>query len=141
MIEYMTIRRLSPKTQQGYIRTIKSLATFLGAQSCRIGNTQRRLVLEPRRGIEEARHLLCTEHDRSTWMNAVCSTRRTTSTSYRHFIESGRNLAARGILADWAPCRAMGAGSQSVSRAAALARPAHIKEAVTSALYRVSSQA
>jgi integrase/recombinase XerD len=30
MIEDMTIRRLSPKTQQGYIRTIKSLAAFLG---------------------------------------------------------------------------------------------------------------
>src|SRR6202158_1998106 len=30
MIEDMTIRKLSPKTQQGYIRTIKSLAAFLG---------------------------------------------------------------------------------------------------------------
>jgi integrase/recombinase XerD len=30
MIEDMTIRRLSPKTQQGYIRTIKNLAAFLG---------------------------------------------------------------------------------------------------------------
>src|SRR5712671_4934724 len=30
MIEDMTIRRLSPKTQQSYIRTIKSLAAFLG---------------------------------------------------------------------------------------------------------------
>ena len=30
MIEDMTIRKLSPKTQQGYIRTIKNLATFLG---------------------------------------------------------------------------------------------------------------
>jgi hypothetical protein len=30
MIEDVTIRRLSPKTQQGYIRTIKSLAAFLG---------------------------------------------------------------------------------------------------------------
>ena len=26
----MTIRKLSPKTQQGYIRTIKNLAAFLG---------------------------------------------------------------------------------------------------------------
>src|SRR4030081_3773890 len=30
MIEDMTIRRLAPKTQQGYIRTIKNLAVFLG---------------------------------------------------------------------------------------------------------------
>ena len=30
MIEDMTIRRLSPKTQQGYVRTIKNLAAFLG---------------------------------------------------------------------------------------------------------------
>jgi integrase/recombinase XerD len=30
MIEDMAIRKLSPKTQQGYIRTIKNLATFLG---------------------------------------------------------------------------------------------------------------
>jgi site-specific recombinase XerD len=30
MIEDMTIRKLSPKTQQGYIRTIKDLAAFLG---------------------------------------------------------------------------------------------------------------
>jgi integrase/recombinase XerD len=30
MIEDMTIRRLSPKTQQSYIRTIKNLAAFLG---------------------------------------------------------------------------------------------------------------
>jgi integrase/recombinase XerD len=29
-IEDMTIRKLSPKTQQGYIRTIKDLAAFLG---------------------------------------------------------------------------------------------------------------
>jgi len=30
MIEDMTIRRLSPKTHQGYIRTIKNLAAFIG---------------------------------------------------------------------------------------------------------------
>jgi integrase/recombinase XerD len=30
MIEDMTIRKLAPKTQQGYIRTIKSFAVFLG---------------------------------------------------------------------------------------------------------------
>jgi integrase/recombinase XerD len=30
MIEDMTIRRLAPKTQEGYIRTIKNFATFLG---------------------------------------------------------------------------------------------------------------
>jgi site-specific recombinase XerD len=30
MIEDMTIRKLAPKTQQGYIRTIKGLAVFLG---------------------------------------------------------------------------------------------------------------
>jgi integrase/recombinase XerD len=30
MIEDMTIRKLSPKTQQGYIRTIKDFAAFLG---------------------------------------------------------------------------------------------------------------
>jgi integrase/recombinase XerD len=30
MIEDMTIRKLSPKTQQGYIRTIKNFAVFLG---------------------------------------------------------------------------------------------------------------
>jgi len=30
MIEDMTIRKLSPKTQQGYIRTIKDLAAFIG---------------------------------------------------------------------------------------------------------------
>ena len=30
MIEDMTIRKLAPSTQEGYIRTIKSLATFLG---------------------------------------------------------------------------------------------------------------
>ena len=30
MIEDMTIRKLSPKTQQGYIRIIKNLAVFLG---------------------------------------------------------------------------------------------------------------
>jgi hypothetical protein len=30
MIEDMTIRRLSPKAQQDYIRTIKSLTAFLG---------------------------------------------------------------------------------------------------------------
>ena len=30
MIEDMTIRKLAPKTQQGYIRTIRNLAAFLG---------------------------------------------------------------------------------------------------------------
>src|SRR5437667_4059078 len=30
MIEDMTIRKLAPKTQQGYIRTVKNLAAFLG---------------------------------------------------------------------------------------------------------------
>ena len=30
MIEDMTVRKLSPKTQQGYIRTIKNFAAFLG---------------------------------------------------------------------------------------------------------------
>src|SRR5262245_3506353 len=30
MIEDMTIRKLAPKTQQGYIRTIKTFAAFLG---------------------------------------------------------------------------------------------------------------
>jgi integrase/recombinase XerD len=30
MIEDMTIRKLAPKTQQGYIRTIKHFAVFLG---------------------------------------------------------------------------------------------------------------
>ena len=30
MIEDITIRKLAPKTQQGYIRTIKNLAAFLG---------------------------------------------------------------------------------------------------------------
>jgi site-specific recombinase XerD len=30
MIEDMTIRKLAPKTQQGYIRTIKNFAVFLG---------------------------------------------------------------------------------------------------------------
>ncbi len=30
MIEDMTIRKLAPKTQQGYIRTIKDFAVFLG---------------------------------------------------------------------------------------------------------------
>jgi len=30
MIEDMTIRRLAPKTQHGYIRTIKNFAVFLG---------------------------------------------------------------------------------------------------------------
>jgi len=30
MIEDMTIRKLSPKTQQGYIRTIRDFAAFLG---------------------------------------------------------------------------------------------------------------
>ena len=30
MIEDMTIRRLAPKTQEGYIRTIKNFAVFLG---------------------------------------------------------------------------------------------------------------
>ena len=30
MIEDMAIRNLAPKTQQGYIRTIKSLAAFIG---------------------------------------------------------------------------------------------------------------
>jgi len=30
MIEYMTIRKIAPKTQQGYIRTIKNIAVFLG---------------------------------------------------------------------------------------------------------------
>jgi integrase/recombinase XerD len=30
MIEDMTIRKIAPKTQQGYIRTIKNLAAFLG---------------------------------------------------------------------------------------------------------------
>jgi site-specific recombinase XerD len=30
MIEDMTIRNLTPKTQQGYIRTIKNLAAFIG---------------------------------------------------------------------------------------------------------------
>jgi integrase/recombinase XerD len=29
MIEDMTIRKLTPKTQQGYIRTIKNLAAFM----------------------------------------------------------------------------------------------------------------
>jgi hypothetical protein len=30
MIEDMTIRRLGPKTQQGYIRNVKAFAAFLG---------------------------------------------------------------------------------------------------------------
>ena len=30
MIEEMTIRKLAPKTQQGYIRTVKDFAVFLG---------------------------------------------------------------------------------------------------------------
>jgi hypothetical protein len=30
MIEDMTIRKLAPKTQEGYIRTIKHFAAFLG---------------------------------------------------------------------------------------------------------------
>jgi Phage integrase, N-terminal SAM-like domain len=30
MIEDMTIRKLAPKTQQGYIRTVKDFAGFLG---------------------------------------------------------------------------------------------------------------
>jgi hypothetical protein len=30
MIEDMTIRKLAPKTQQGYIRVIKNFAAFLG---------------------------------------------------------------------------------------------------------------
>ena len=30
MIEDMTIRKLAPKTQQGYIRTIKDFSAFLG---------------------------------------------------------------------------------------------------------------
>jgi integrase/recombinase XerD len=30
MIEDMTIRKLTPKTQQGYVRTIKNLAAFIG---------------------------------------------------------------------------------------------------------------
>src|SRR5260221_2554324 len=30
MIEDMTIRKLAPKTQQGYVRTIKDFAAFLG---------------------------------------------------------------------------------------------------------------
>ena len=30
MIEDMTIRKLAPKTQEGYIRTVKNLAAFLG---------------------------------------------------------------------------------------------------------------
>jgi integrase/recombinase XerD len=30
MIEDMTIRKLAPKTQQGYIRTVKDFAAFLG---------------------------------------------------------------------------------------------------------------
>jgi integrase/recombinase XerD len=30
MIEDMTIRKLAPKTQEGYIRTIKNFAVFLG---------------------------------------------------------------------------------------------------------------
>jgi hypothetical protein len=36
MIEDMTIRKLSPKTQQGYIRTIKNLAQLaqLGVTFC-----------------------------------------------------------------------------------------------------------
>ncbi len=35
MIEDMTIRKLSPKTQQGYIRTIKDFAAFGWCQHCR----------------------------------------------------------------------------------------------------------
>ncbi|MFZ1920219.1 MAG: hypothetical protein WAU57_01165 [Xanthobacteraceae bacterium] len=30
MIEDMTIRKLAPKTQQGYVRIIRNFATFLG---------------------------------------------------------------------------------------------------------------
>ena len=30
MIEDMTIRKLAPKTQQGYIRTVKDFAVFRG---------------------------------------------------------------------------------------------------------------
>ena len=30
MIEDMTIRKLAPKTQQGYIRTVRDFAAFLG---------------------------------------------------------------------------------------------------------------
>jgi hypothetical protein len=30
MIEDMTIRKLAPKTQRGYIRTLKDFAAFLG---------------------------------------------------------------------------------------------------------------
>src|SRR5216683_2450944 len=34
-----------------------------GAQACPVGHAQRRLVLEPRRGIQQPRYLLRTEHD------------------------------------------------------------------------------
>jgi hypothetical protein len=35
VIEDMTIRKLAPKTQQGYIRTIKDFAAFLGRSPTR----------------------------------------------------------------------------------------------------------
>jgi integrase/recombinase XerD len=37
MIEDMTVRKPAPKTQQGYIRTIKDFATFLGRRDPRAG--------------------------------------------------------------------------------------------------------
>ena len=36
MIEDMTIRKLAPKTQQGYIRTIKDFAADLGTKSAQV---------------------------------------------------------------------------------------------------------
>jgi hypothetical protein len=41
MIEDMTIRKLAPKTQQGYIHTIKGLAAFIGRSPDKPLNRQR----------------------------------------------------------------------------------------------------
>ena len=53
MIEDMTIRKLAPKTQQGYIRTIKDLAVFLGRSPDTASPSAR--VLPPRSGSPSAR--------------------------------------------------------------------------------------
>jgi hypothetical protein len=57
MIEDMTIRKLAPKTQQGYIRTIKDLAAFIGhsPQPDRTGSDLTRRNVEPL-GVTELAH-------------------------------------------------------------------------------------
>jgi hypothetical protein len=59
VIEDMTIRKFAPRTQEGYIRAVKSFSTFLGASPGTASFEDVR-----RRGAQAARRIDATAGDR-----------------------------------------------------------------------------